>query len=124
MMEEEMLKKKVWAVIGANSNPEKYGNMIYKKLKNYGYTVYPVNPNFEEIEGDKCYKNLSSLPETPEVIDMVVSPKRGKEVIEEAAKVGVKYVWLQPGTYDNTIMDLIKEKGLNAVQACVLVALR
>ena len=37
MMEEEMLKKKVWAVIGANSNPEKYGNMIYKKLKLWIY---------------------------------------------------------------------------------------
>lgn len=124
MMEEEMLAKKVWAVIGANSNPEKYGNMIYKKLKSRGYTVYPVNPNYEYIEGDKCYKDLLSLPEVPEVIDMVVSPKRGEGVIEEAARIGVKYVWLQPGTYNNRIMDLIKEKGLNAVQACVLVALK
>lgn len=124
MMEEEMLEKKVWAVIGANNNPEKYGHMIYKKLKSRGYTVYPVNPNYEEIEGDRCYKDLSSLPEVPEVIDMVVSPKRGAGVIEEAAKIGVKYVWLQPGTHDRRIMDLIEEKGLNAVQACVLVALR
>ncbi|WP_010681044.1 CoA-binding protein [Acetivibrio cellulolyticus] len=124
MMEEEMLEKKVWAVIGVNDNPEKYGNMIYKKLKSHGYTVYPVNPNYEEIEGDKCYKDLSSLPEVPEVIDMVVSPKRGIEVIEEAAKVGVSNIWFQPGTYNNSIMDLIDEKGLNAVQACVLVALR
>lgn len=124
MMEEEMLKKKVWAVIGANTNPEKYGNIIYKKLKKFGYIVYPVNPNFEEIEGDKCYRDLSSLPEVPDVIDMVVSPKRGTGVIEEAAKVGVKNIWLQPGTHDKKIMDLIEEKGLNAVQACVLVALR
>lgn len=124
MMEEEMLKKKVWVVVGANENPEKYGNMIYRKLKAHGYTVYPVNPNYEMIEGDKCYKDLSSLPEVPEVIDMVVSPKRGFEVIEEAAKLGVKNIWLQPGTYNNTIMDLISSKGLNAVQACVLVALR
>ncbi|NLL06732.1 MAG: CoA-binding protein [Clostridiaceae bacterium] len=124
MLEEEMLEKKVWAVIGANSNPEKYGNMIYKKLKSRGYTVYPVNPNYEEIEGDRCYKDLSSLPEVPEVINMVVSPKRGAAVIEEAAKIGVKYVWLQPGTHNISIMDLIEEKGLKAVQACVLVALR
>ena len=124
MMEEEMLKKKVWVVVGANENPEKYGNMIYKKLKARGYTVYPVNPNYEMIEGDKCYKDLSSLPEIPEVIDMVVSPIRGVEVIEEAAKLGVKNIWLQPGTYNNTTMDLIASKGLNAVKACVLVALR
>lgn len=124
MKEEEMLEKKVWAVIGANDNPEKYGNRIYKKLKSRGYTVYPVNPNYEEIEGDKCYPNLAALPQKPEVLDMVVSPKRGKAVLEEASQLGVKDIWLQPGTYDDEIMELIDNKGLNAVQACVLVALR
>ncbi|MDQ2086420.1 CoA-binding protein [Herbivorax sp. ANBcel31] len=124
MLEEKMLEKKVWAVVGANENAEKYGNMIYKKLKLYGYTVYPVNPKYEEIEGDKCYEDLSSLPEKPDVIDMVVSPKRGKAVIEEAAKLGIDYIWLQPGTHNDEIMDLIQEKGITAVKACVLVALR
>ncbi|HHV28395.1 CoA-binding protein [Acetivibrio mesophilus] len=124
MLEEKMLEKKVWAVIGASDNPEKYGNKIYKKLKSKGYTVYPVNPNYETIEGDRCYSDLSSLPEVPEVIDMVVSPKRGKEVIEEASRLGVQNIWLQPGTHNNEIMELIDSKGLNAVQACVLVALR
>ena len=124
MNEEMMLDKKVWAVVGANENPEKYGNMIYKKLKGRGYNVFPVNPKRETIEGDKCYPDLSSLPEKPEVIDMVVSPKRGKDIIEEAAKLGIKNIWLQPGTYDDELMDLINEKDLTAVKACVLVALR
>lgn len=124
MLEESMLEKKVWAVIGANEDPEKFGSRIYKKLKSYGYKVYPVNPGYETVDGDKCYKNLSSLPEVPEVVDMVVSPKRGKSVIEEAASLGIKNIWLQPGTYDDEIMALIEEKGLNGVQACVLVALR
>ncbi len=124
MKEEEMLEKKVWAVVGANSKPEKFGNRIYKKLKAKGYKVYPVSPNYEEIEGDKCYKNLSDLPEIPEVIDMVVSPKRGMAVIEEAATLGIKNIWLQPGTYDGALLKLIEEKELNSVQACVLVALR
>lgn len=121
---EMMLGKKVWAVVGANENPEKYGNMIYKKLKSRGYKVYPVNPKREFIDGDKCYKDLSSIPEKPEVVEMVVSPKRGKAVIEEAAKLGIRNIWLQPGTYDDELMDLIHKKGLTEVQACVLVALR
>jgi predicted CoA-binding protein len=123
MLEEMMLEKKVWAVVGANDNPEKYGNMIYRKLKANGYKVYPVNPMYETIEGDKCYKNLASLPDKPEVIDMVVSPKRGIPVINEAAELGIKNIWLQPGTYNDELMNLIQEKGLTAVQACVLVAL-
>lgn len=124
MLEEMMLEKKVWAVVGANEDPGKYGNMIYRKLLSRGYEVYPVNPNYESIEGHKCYSDLSSLPAKPDVIDMVVSPKRGRPVIEEAAKLGIKYVWLQPETYDEELMQLIESKGITAVQACVLVALR
>ncbi len=124
MKEEKMLEKKVWAVVGASDNPTKYGNMIYKKLKAKGYTVYPINPNYESIEGDKCYKNLTALPQIPEVIDMVVHPKHGTGTIEEAAELGVKNIWLQPGTYNDNLLTLINEKGLDSVQACVLVALR
>lgn len=124
MLEELMLEKKVWAVVGANQNPEKYGNMIYKKLKTRGYEVYAVNPLYDAVEGDRCYKDLTSLPKLPDVIDMVVTPKRAKPVIEEAAKLGVKYIWFQPGTYDDEVMELAKKLGLEAVQACVLVAAR
>lgn len=122
MLEETMLEKKVWAVVGANRRQEKYGNMIYRKLKNKGYEVYAVNPVYDEVEGDKCYKDLSSLPKVPEVINMVVSPKRGKAFFEEAARLGISYIWLQPGTYDDEIMKQIDDLGLKAVQACVLVA--
>jgi len=124
MLEELMLEKKVWAVVGANQNPEKYGNMIYKNLKSKGYEVYAVNPLYDIVEGDPCYKDLSSLPKLPDVIDMVVSPKRAKPVIEEAAKLGIKYIWFQPGTHDSEVLELAKNLGLETVQACVLVAAR
>ena len=120
---ESMLKKKIWAVIGANNDPEKFGNKIYKKLKYEGYTVYPVNPRYDNVDGDPCYPNLSSLPEIPEVLDMVVSPKVGKAFIEEASKLGIKNIWLQPGTCDQETLELLKERHLVGLQACVLVAL-
>ena len=123
LLEEMMLEKKVWAVVGANDNPKKYGSMIYRKLKSRGYRVYPVNPNYEAIEGDKCYPNLSALPEVPEVVDMVVSPRIGYQVIEEAGRLGIKYIWLQPGTYDDKLMKIVENEDMTAVQACVLVAL-
>lgn len=122
MLEETMLQKKVWAVVGANEDREKFGNKIYRRLKTRGYEVYAVNPMNETIEGDKCYKDLSSLPKVPEVIDMVVSPKRGIPILEEAAKLGIQFIWLQPGTYDDELLKRIDELGLKAVQACVLTA--
>ena len=123
MLEEMMLEKKIWAVVGANEDPDKYGNMIFRKLLSRGYTVYPVNPKYESLEGHKCYKDLTSLPEKPEVIDMVVSPKRGRPILDEAAELGIKNIWFQPGTYDDELLDFAAAQGLTAVQACVLVAL-
>lgn len=122
MFQENMLKKKVWAVVGVSQDTGKFGYKIYKKLKNKGYRTYAVNPLFDVIEGDKCYKDLSSLPEIPEVINMVVSPRKGKSVIEEAAKLGVKYIWFQPGSYDNGLLEFTAELGIESVQACVLIA--
>ena len=124
MLEEEMLEKKVWAVVGANQNEKKYGNMIYRKLKLRGYNVIAVNPLYDLVDGDKCYENLSSLPQKPDVVDMVVTPKRSKLILKEAKRLGIKYIWFQPGTYDDEVLKLAKDLGLEFVQACVLVATR
>ncbi len=121
-MQEKFLSHKVWAVVGATENPQKFGNKIYKRLKERHYEVYPVNPGLDFLDGDPCYKNLSSLPKVPDVIDMVVSPERGKAVLEEAAEIGVKNVWFQPGTYTDETLKLAKSLGLNLVQSCVLIA--
>jgi len=123
MFEEKMLEKKCWAVVGANEDPEKFGNKIFRKLISRGYKVYPVNPKYETIEGIPCYKDLSSIPEKPEVIDMVVSPKRGRPILEEAAQLGIRNIWFQPGTYDDELIEFAKSKGLTYVLGCVLVAL-
>ncbi|MGI5902359.1 MAG: CoA-binding protein [Desulfitobacteriia bacterium] len=117
-----LLEQKVWAVVGATQDPEKYGNKIYRKLKSTGYKVYPINPSYKDIDGDPCYKNLSSLPEIPQVINMVVAPHRGEKIINEAAQLGIKYAWFQPGSIDDELLELTKKLGIQSVQACVLVA--
>lgn len=119
----ELLKLKTWAVVGATNNKEKYGNMIYNKLKNKGYEVYPVNPRYDEVEGDKCYDDLKSLPVIPDVVEMVVAPRFGINTVKEAAKLGIKNIWLQPGTVSDEILKFCEENDMNAVQACVLVTL-
>jgi len=116
-----MIGKKVWAVVGANTNTEKFGNKVYRRLKERGYEVYAVNPKYDSIEGDPCYKSLSELPKVPEVIDIVVSPERAIPAIEEAARLGIKYVWFQPHTYNNDVLKLANKHGMEIVAGCVLV---
>lgn len=123
-LSQEMLERKVWAVVGASIHKDKYGYKLYKKLKDHGYKVYPVNPGHDEVDGDKCYHSLSDLPEVPEVIDMVVNPNAGSNVIEEAAGLGINNIWLQPGTYNDELISQIEEKEMQYVKDCVLVALK
>lgn len=120
---ELLLRSNRWAVVGANNNPEKYGNIIYKRLKAEGREVYAVNPLYETVDGDTCYPDLTSLPAIPEVVNMVVTPKRGYAVVDEAEKLGISHMWFQPGTHDTDLLSYTEEKGLTALTACVLVAL-
>lgn len=124
MTAEDMLAKKVWAVVGASKNPHKYGNMIYHKLKKNNYRVYAVNPLISSIDGDKVYPSLAALPEKPDIIDMVVAPELAKQYLHEAAGLGIQGVWFQPGTHDDSVLALADELGLHAIQGCVLVASR
>ncbi|WP_202709175.1 CoA-binding protein [Sporosalibacterium faouarense] len=120
----EMLEKKIWAVIGATNNQEKFGYKIWKKLKNHGYEVYPVNPKYEEIDGEKCYPTLKDVPVTPEVVDLVVPPKVSLKAIDEAHEQGIEYLWFQPGTADEETITKAEDLGMKIVfHDCVLVAL-
>ena len=68
-------KLRKWAVIGVSADQSKYGNKIFRDLRDAGYEVYGVNPKLDLIEGDKCYNTLAELPVVPEVVNVVVPPQ-------------------------------------------------
>ena len=123
MTPKEMLKQKVWAVIGVTQDEEKYGYKIYKRLKEYGYEVYPITPKYQEIDGDQAFKSIKDLPKAPDIVNFVVNPRIGLEIVKECSELGIKNIWLQPGTISDELLDLCLEKEIHAEQGCVLVAL-
>lgn len=120
-----MLNLKVWAVLGATDNKDKFGYKIFKILKDAGYKVYPVNPGVASILGDKCYPTLSELPVKPDAVNFVVPPKVGEPVIAECVALGIKNVWLQPGANGDNVVNAAKQAELNVIhKSCILVELR
>jgi predicted CoA-binding protein len=125
MIEEFLEKRNIFAVVGASRNPMKYGHQIYKDLRNAGYTVYPVNPNADEILDDKCYASLESLPETPQVVDLVIPPEATNEAVKVCKKLGIRRVWMQPGSESRAALDFCKENDIEVVYGvCVMVERR
>lgn len=121
---QEMLAKKVWAVVGVSADQSKFGYKVYKRLLAAGYTVYPVNPKLKELEGRQVYPDLSSLPEVPDVVNCVVPPAVTTAIVPLCAEQGIKYLWLQPGAECNEALELANEHSVVAERACVLVELR
>lgn len=124
-IKEEMLDKKNWAVIGVTAKKDRYGYKIWKKLKEHGYKVYGTNPNYEEIEGEKIYHSIKDIPDKIDVVDMVVSPKLGIDVLDEIKELGVEYVFFQPGTYNSEVIDKASKLGFKyLIDDCIYAILK
>ncbi len=115
-------KLQPWAVVGVSEDREKYGNIIYRDLRNAGYKVYGVNPKLDTIEGDKCYHSLKELPEVPAVVDMVVPPHVAMGVIEDCKALGVQRIWFQPGSESDEAIAKAESYGMQVVaNACIMI---
>ena len=124
-MKEEMLEKKVWAVAGVTARKERFGYKIWKTLKEHDYTTYGVNPNYDEIEGEKIYHSLVDIPEKIEVLDMVVNPKIAIKTLDDAKEAGIEYIWFQPGSFNHEVIDKARELGFKFLNDdCVYAVLK
>jgi predicted CoA-binding protein len=94
----EFLANKRVAVTGVSRHPKGHGsNVVYKRLRDRGYEVYPVNPNADEVEGDRCYHDLRSLPDGVDAVVIGTRPEIAEETMRECAEVGIKHVWMHRG---------------------------
>ena len=113
------------AVVGATDDAMKYGSVIYRDLKRKGYTVFPVNPNRTEVDGDKAYPSLDELPESPTIVNIVVPPTATIRVLKKSLELGLNNVWLQPGAESPESLAFLQEHGFNYLaNACIMVESR
>ena len=113
------------AVVGATDNPAKYGAIIYRTLKRKGYRVVAVNPNRSTVDGDPAYPTLAELPVVPDIIDIVIPPQRALDVLEQAERLGMRTVWVQPGAESPAVVRHLQDNGFAyIVDACIMVAAR
>ena len=118
-------KRNVFAVVGASRDPQKYGYQVYRDLKNAGYKVYPVNPNAQEVLGDKCYPSLEELPERPDVVVVVVPPQVTEQIVKACKEMGIRKVWMQPGSESEEAVRYCEESGLEVIyDMCIMVQRR
>ena len=100
---ERFIATKRVAVVGFSRTGKKFGNMAGKELIARGYEILPVNPNTTEIDGLSCYPDLKSLEGKVESLLISIPPANVPPVLEEAAHLGFKNIWLQQGSWSKEV---------------------
>ncbi|HEU4745914.1 MAG TPA: CoA-binding protein [Anaerolineales bacterium] len=91
---QDFLAQKVIAVVGVSNQRETGANRNYKTFKQHGYRVHAVNPRISAFEGSPCYPDLRSIPEKPDAVFMLTSPKVTDAIVRQCVDFGVQHVWM------------------------------
>jgi predicted CoA-binding protein len=108
----EFLDHKRVAVTGVSRNPKGHGsNVVFNRLRDRGYEVFPVNPNAEQVEGARCYADLGSIPDGVEAVVIGTRPEVAEETMHECAALGIKHVWMHRGPGAGSVSKAATEYG-------------
>jgi predicted CoA-binding protein len=100
------------AVTGVSRDPQTHGaNFVYRRLRERGYEVFAVNPNAEEVEGDRSYPDLKSIPGGVEAVVIGTRPEIAESAMRECADLGIRHVWMHRSFGMGSVSDLATEYG-------------
>ena len=126
-MVQDFLAQKKIAVVGVSDKRDTGCNLAYNKFKESGYQVFPVNPRISTFNGATCYPDLKSIPDKPEAVFILASPKVTDQIVQQCVDLGVKHVWMhcmmgtKPGlaagmtSVSQEAVELCKANGITVI---------
>jgi predicted CoA-binding protein len=116
----EFLANKRVAVTGVSRHPKNHGsNVVYKRLRDRGYEVFAVNPNAREVEGDRCFHDLRSIPGGVDAVVIATRPEFAEETMRDCADLDIKHVWMHrgpgAGSVSESAADFGREHGIAVI---------
>jgi predicted CoA-binding protein len=116
----EFLGGRRFAVAGVSRDSRQTANVIYRKLRNVGYEVVAINPNAAEVEGGRCYPNVSSLPEPIDGVLIATHPRVSLDIVRQCAECGVPRVWFHRSFGRGSVSsEAVRECQLHGIRSIV-----
>lgn len=114
-----------FAVVGASTDRDKYGNKVLRCYRQHGLEVFPIHPREAEVEGLRAFASLADLPKAPRAVSIITPPAVTERVLQEAASLGIRHLWLQPGAESTAVLRTADALGLEVIAGgpCLLVVL-
>ncbi len=119
-----MAAKELVAVLGASPTTDRYAFRALRMLRDHQYPVAPVNPAFQEIDGEICYPSLRDIPRPVHTVTLYVGPARSTKLIEDILAIKPKRIVMNPGAENSLLAQRAHAAGVEVVEDCTLVMLR
>ena len=114
---------KVVAIVGASSDPRKFGNRAVRAFRRQGHTVIPINPHLSTVEGLTAYRSVLDVPGPIDMATFYVQPEIGETLIAEMAQKGIREVWLNPGAESDELIARARALDIQPIVACSILAI-
>jgi len=117
----DFLNQRRIAVAGVSRHPERghSGNGVYTRLRERGYEVFAVNPNADEVEGDRCYHSLADIPGGVDAVLVSTTPEVAEDVVSDCVELGITRVWLHrafgPGSMSGPAVEYGRAHGIDVI---------
>ncbi len=104
------------AVVGLSAKWHRPSFFVAKYLLDHGFTVVPVNPNYDEVLGQKCYPDLASIPQSVDIVDLFQRPQTAPDYARQAIEIGARVLWLQLSVTSEEARRIAEDGNLEFVE--------
>ncbi len=114
----DFLSSRRIAIAGV-SRSQGVGNAIFRKLRDAGHEVVPVNPHAAELEGVPCYPDLRSIPGEIDAVVFASHPRFALDLVHQAGERGVRRIWFHrsfgAGSVSEEAVRECRERGIEPI---------
>ena len=110
-----LTENKTIAVVGLSANWWRPSFFAAKYMQDHGYRIIPVNPNYDEILGEKCYDQIEDIPDAVDMVDIFQRPEVTPALAQSAVAIGAGVLWMQIGVVNDESARIAESGGLEVV---------
>ena len=106
---------KTIAVVGLSANWWRPSYFAAKYMQGHGYRILPVNPQYNEVLGEKCYKTLREISDPVDIVDCFRNSAEIEAIADDAIAIGARCLWMQLGVENAAAKAKAEAAGLDVI---------
>ena len=110
-----LTQQRTIAVVGLSAQWHRPSYFAAKYMQDHGYRIIPVNPNYSEVLGQRCYPGITDIPEQVGIVDCFRKASEMVPIARDAVAIGAKVLWMQLGIRNDEAARIAVDAGLDVV---------